>query len=131
MRICGATWYYCSSVGSLSACAARQMFSAMSKRPWMGPIFVMAAAMNATGMANAAGPISEDAYDRCRAISDDKARLHCFENLTAQPPQAAPSPAQVAPFDSPKIPDIPQDFDLAAGFDLRFANRPIQPSHCR
>lgn len=88
------------------------MFSAMSKRPWIGAIFVMAAAMNAVGMANAAGPISEDAYDHCRAISDDKARLHCFENLTAQPPQTAPLPPQVAPFDSPKIPDVPQGSTL-------------------
>jgi hypothetical protein len=109
LRKFSATCYCCSSVGSLSACAARQMFRAMSKRPWLGPIFVMAAAMNATGMANAAGPISEDAYDHCRAISDDKARLRCFENLASQPPQTAPPPAQVAPSGSPKNSDLPQD----------------------
>jgi hypothetical protein len=86
----------------------RQMSRALSKRPWIGPIFVLAAAMTASGMANAAGPISADAYDRCRAISDDKARLHCFENLTSPQLQIAPSPAPLVPDDgAEKTPDMP------------------------
>ena len=86
----------------------RQMSRALSKRPWIGPIFVLAAAMTASGMANAAGPISADAYDRCRAISDDKARLLCFENLTSPQPQNAPSPVPLVPHDgAEKTPNIP------------------------
>ena len=83
--------------------------------------------MNATGMANAAGPISEDAYDRCRAISDDIARLHCFEDLPSQQPQAAPSPPQVAPFGSPS--DVPQDLtfplDSISGPQTGLSSLPI------
>jgi hypothetical protein len=86
----------------------RQMSRALSKRPWIGPIFVLAAAMSASGMANAAGPISADAYDRCRAISDDKARLLCFESLTSPQPQNAPSPVPLVPYDgAEKTPDMP------------------------
>jgi hypothetical protein len=84
------------------------MSRALSKRPWIGPIFVVAAAVSATGMANAAGPISADAYDRCRAISDDKARLLCFENLTSPQLQNAPSPIPLGPYGAEKTPDIPQ-----------------------
>ena len=87
----------------------RQMSRALSKRPWIGPIFVLAAAVSASGMANAAGPISADAYDRCRAISDDKARLLCFENLTSPQPQSPPSPVPLVPQDgAEKAPDMPQ-----------------------
>jgi hypothetical protein len=85
-----------------------QMSRALSKRSWIGPIFVLAAAVSASGMTNAAGPISADAYDRCRAISDDKARLHCFENLTSPQLQIAPSPAPLVPDDgAEKTPDMP------------------------
>ena len=105
------------------------MFSAMSKRPWKGPIFVMSAAMIATRLATAAGPISEDAYDRCRAIADDKVRLRCFENLPSQQPQTLPSPAQVVPFGSPKIPDVRQDstfpLDSTLGSHTGQASLPI------
>jgi hypothetical protein len=96
----------------------------MSKRPWMGSIFVVAAAINMTAVAFAGGPVDEGTYDRCRAIADDKARLHCFENLTSPQPQAAPSAPQVSapqvsgpqvsgpqsvPSGSAEFPDIPQD----------------------
>jgi hypothetical protein len=83
------------------------MFRALSKRPWIGPISVAAMAASMTAMANAAGPISEDSYDRCRAISDDKARLLCFETLTAPDPQQAPSPVPVVPHGTESTPDIP------------------------
>ncbi len=85
------------------------MLRAMSTHSWLEPILIVAAVMHATAMANAAGPITEAAYNRCQAIADDKARLHCFENLTLEPPQTVPSPAQAAPSGSPKIPDTPPD----------------------
>ena len=55
-------------------------------------------------MANAAGMLNEDNYNRCRAISDEKARLLCFENLTS--PQQAPSPGPAAPNGAEGKPDI-------------------------
>jgi hypothetical protein len=85
----------------------RQMSRALSKRRWIGPISVAAAAVGVTAMANAAGPISEDDYARCLALSDDAARLHCFENLTSPHPQNTPSPVPVVPHDAEKTPDIP------------------------
>jgi hypothetical protein len=65
------------------------------KRLWI-EIACAAAALCMTATANAAG-ISPDSYDRCKAISDDRARLLCFESLTSPGPQqdsstpAAPS----------------------------------------
>ena len=82
-----------------------QMARALSKRPWIGPVFVAAAAVSMTAMANAAGPLSEENYNRCRAISDDRARLLCFENLTSPHPQSAPSPGPVAPHGAEASPD--------------------------
>ncbi len=93
----------------------RQMSRAMSKHPWIGPIFVVAFAVNTGGMAIAAGPISEEAYDRCRAISDEKARLVCFENLTSPQPQEVPP--SVVPFGAEKAPGLPQ----SAPFDSQTA----------
>ena len=91
------------------------MFRARSTHPWLGPIVVVVAlATCAARTANAEGPISADAYDRCRAISDDKARLHCFESLTSPPPQTAPSPTQVVPPGSEKIPDLPPDLSFGS-----------------
>jgi hypothetical protein len=78
-----------------------------SNRPCIGPILVLAAALNATAMAYAAGPINEDSFNRCRAISDDRARLLCFENLTSPPPQKAPSPLADMPDGAENTPDIP------------------------
>lgn len=83
----------------------RQMSRALPKRPWTGPISVVAAAVSAAGVANAAGPISAEAYDRCRAISDDKARLLCFENLTSPQRQNAPAPVPFVPNGAEKTPD--------------------------
>jgi hypothetical protein len=83
------------------------MSRALSKRPWIGPISVAAAAMSVTAIANAAGPISEDDYNRCRAISDDKARLLCFENLTSPHPQQTPSPVPVVPQGAENAPGVP------------------------
>ena len=79
------------------------MSRAPSKRPWIGPIFV-AAAVSVSAMANASG-IDEDSYNRCRAISDDRARLLCFENQISPHPQTTPSP--VAPDGSETTPNIP------------------------
>jgi hypothetical protein len=84
-----------------------QMSRALSKRPWIGPISVAAAAVSVTAIANAAGPISEGNYNRCRAISDDRARLLCFENLTSPHPQKTPSPVPVVPHGAEGTPDIP------------------------
>jgi len=84
-----------------------QMSRALSKRPWIGPISVAAAAVSVTAIANAAGPISEDNYNRCRAISDERARLLCFENLTSPHPQKTPSPVPVVPHGAEDTPDIP------------------------
>ena len=84
-----------------------QMSRTLSKCPWIGPISVAAATVCVTVMANAAGPISEDSYDRCRAISDDRARLLCFENLTSPGPQNTPSPGPVVPHGAEKTPDNP------------------------
>ena len=84
-----------------------QMSRALSKRPWIGPISVAAAAVSVTAMASAAGLISEDNYDRCRAISDERARLLCFEDLTSPHPQNTPSPVPVVPNGAEKTPDIP------------------------
>ena len=85
----------------------RQMSRALSKRLWIGRISVAAAAVSVTAMANAAGPISEDNYNRCRAISDDAARLLCFEDLTSPRPQNTPSPIPVVPRGAEKTPDNP------------------------
>jgi hypothetical protein len=96
-----ATIFYC--FGAMIAIGrVRQMYRTISKRPWLRPILVAAWAVSAAGMATAAGPISEDDYNRCRAITDDKARLVCFENLTS-----SPSPVPVAPYGAEKAPDIP------------------------
>lgn len=84
-----------------------RMSRALSKRPWIGAISVAAAAVSVTAMANAAGPISEADFDRCRAISDDRARLLCFENLTSPQPQKTPSPAPVVPHGAETSPDSP------------------------
>ena len=84
------------------------MSHATSIRPWIRLNSILAVTICAAGMAIAAETISEDAFNRCRAISDGAARLHCFENLTSQAPQIAPSPQQNAPPGVQKIPDIPQ-----------------------
>jgi hypothetical protein len=65
-------------------------------------------AVTAKRPARAAEPISQDAYDHCRAIPDDKARLRCFEGLTSPPLQTAPPSALPAPLDPLDAPDAPQ-----------------------
>jgi hypothetical protein len=85
----------------------RQMSRALPKRPWIGRIFVAAAAVSVTAIANAAGLISEENYNRCRAISDDTARLLCFEKLTSPDAQNTPSPVPVVPHGAEKTPDNP------------------------
>jgi hypothetical protein len=86
------------------------MFLVKTKRIWLAPL-VLAAAMTIADVADAAEPISQDAYDRCRAIPDDQARLHCFEGLTSQAPQPAPPggtvPAPMGPVEAPGAPPIP------------------------
>jgi hypothetical protein len=79
-----------------------------STRPWIGLNSILAVTICAAGMAIAAETISEDAFNRCRAISDGAARLNCFENLTSQAPQIVHSSTQNAPLGAQKIPDIPQ-----------------------
>jgi hypothetical protein len=86
------------------------MFCVKMKRIWLASL-VVAAATTIAGVAGAAEPISQDAYDRCRAISDDQARLHCFEGLTSQSPEPAPPggtlPAPIGPLEAPDAPPIP------------------------
>lgn len=83
------------------------MFRSLSERPWMASVSVAAAAISVAAMANAAEPLSEDTYNRCRAISDDRARLLCFEALTPPDPQKAPAPVPTAPHGAEGIPDVP------------------------
>lgn len=79
----------------------------MSKRPWIALIFVGVAVTKAACIAAAAAPVNHDAYESCRTIADDKARLACFENLVQ--PQTAPAPAEAAPFGSQTMPHTPED----------------------
>jgi len=65
-------------------------------------------AMIVTDVAIAAGPINQDAYDRCRAIVDDQARLRCFEGLTAEQPETTPAPRPGAPSGAQELPDSPE-----------------------
>src|SRR5262245_7365448 len=90
--------------GSLSA--GREMPRAPLKRLWI-EIACVAAALGVTATANAAG-ISGDSYDRCKAISDDRARLLCFESLTSPGPQHD-SPAPAAPSAPDSELNIPPD----------------------
>jgi hypothetical protein len=87
------------------------MSRALLNCPWTWPIFVAvlvaAAAVSATAMVNAAEPISEDSYHRCLAISDDRARLLCFENLASPQPQKTPSPVPTVPDGAGNAPVIP------------------------
>jgi hypothetical protein len=83
------------------------MSRALLKPHWMWLIFVAVVAMNATAITNAAEAISEESYNRCRAISDDRARLLCFENLAIPKPQTTPSPVPGVPGGAENIPDIP------------------------
>ena len=83
----------------------RQMSRVLSKRPWSGPTAVAAVAVSVSAMANAAGLISEDDYNRCRAISDDRAQLLCFESLNSPNPHTTPSP--VAPDGAANTPAAP------------------------
>jgi hypothetical protein len=77
------------------------------KCPWIWPIFFATAAVSATATAAAAESISEDSYNHCRAISDDRDRLLCFENLAAPQPQKTPSPVPVVPDGAESTPDNP------------------------
>lgn len=79
----------------------------LANHPGIGPIFALAIAVNAAATANAAGPIDEDSFNRCRAISDDRDRLLCFENLTSPPPQKTPPSAPAVPHGAENVPDIP------------------------
>jgi len=73
------------------------MVLARAKHHCIAPAFVLTATIGLAGAASAAGPISQDAYERCRTIPEDQARLRCFESLTAEPPQAAPANPQAPP----------------------------------
>ncbi len=76
----------------------------------IGLLLAAVAAMSTAGVAIGASPISQDAYDRCRAIPDDQVRLHCFEGLTSPPLQNAPPstlPAPIDPLDAPDAPQLP------------------------
>jgi hypothetical protein len=91
------------------------MFPTRLTHLWLWPfVIVLGLVVCAAGIANAEGSISADAYDRCRAISDEKARLHCFESLMAPSLPTVPSPAQTVPLGSEKIPDIPQNLLLGS-----------------
>jgi hypothetical protein len=77
----------------------------------------------AAAVANTADAISENAFNRCRAIPDDVARLHCFESLTSQAPQTVPPRPEIAPFGSLNGPDSPQGSTF--GFQTAPSSRPI------
>jgi hypothetical protein len=84
------------------------MLCVKTNRNWLALLVVVAATIIA-GVASAAEPISPEAYDRCRAILDDQARLHCFEGLTSpspEPPGGA-LPAPIGPLEAPDAPQIP------------------------
>jgi hypothetical protein len=86
------------------------MLCALAKPHRIALLLVAAVAVTAKGTARAAEPISQDAYDRCRAIPDDQARLHCFEGLTSPPLQNTPPsvlPAPIGPLETPDAPELP------------------------
>ena len=60
--------------------------------------------MSVIARARAAEPFSADSYNRCRAISDDKDRLLCFESLTSPTPQQTPSPVPTGPQSPESLP---------------------------
>jgi hypothetical protein len=97
------------------------MFQLVWKCHSIAAIFVLVAAVAESLPAKAAGQIDGDAYDRCRAISDDKARLACFESLTA-PPREVARPAPAPPSPSQGIPDLPSEI---FGSQAAPASRPI------
>jgi hypothetical protein len=75
---------------------------APSINSWITVIAVMALIALTSGQAIAAEPISEAAFNRCRAIAAEAARLRCFENLTSPGPQIGISPPQFAPLAPPE-----------------------------
>ena len=77
------------------------MCRATSPLPWIWLVSIVAVSVSAAGAAFAVDTISENAFNRCRAISDETARLHCFENLTSQTSQTEPFHPQGAPSSLP------------------------------
>jgi hypothetical protein len=61
---------------------------------------VIAVAMTGTGRA-----ASENDLSRCRALTDDAAKLRCFESLTPQTPQMEPARPGIAPSGRQNLPD--------------------------
>jgi hypothetical protein len=96
--------------------------------------FVVAAGISTATPANAAERISEEAYDRCRSISDDRDRLHCFENLTIRPGDAgaavsapvAPQNQPDAPPGDPRSPSGPFSQSVAGKWRLVRTNNPAE-----
>ena len=66
----------------------------ISTRLWIRLIYILAATLSIATIAHAADAINENAFNRCRAISDETAWLHCFESLTSQTPKIEPSSPQ-------------------------------------
>lgn len=83
----------------------------MSKHALTAPFLIaarflmVAASIVSVASASAAAPISQEAYEHCRRIADEKARLQCFENLTSPQPEMASPPTTQAPR---ILPDLPQ-----------------------
>jgi hypothetical protein len=90
------------------------MSCSVSIRACIGLICFAALTVSASCLSNAAETISEKAFNRCQAIPDESARIHCLENLASQAPQTAPSRPQLAPSGSPNAPDNSQNPALAA-----------------
>jgi hypothetical protein len=86
-------------------------------------LLFIATAAALPGAATAAEPISQEAYDHCRAIPDDQARLRCFESLTSRPAEPRPPSALALPLPAEGPLEVPQDPQFPG-----FAVPPTPPS---
>jgi hypothetical protein len=59
--------------------------------------------------------VPESAFEHCRTIADDAARLRCYEGATSQPPAAAPSQSPAAATPLPPAVAPPQASSTGAG----------------
>lgn len=75
------------------------MVRAKSVCSWATRVLITAAIMSAVVMAERTQAASENGLTRCRTLSDDTAKLRCFESLTLQPSQNGPARPQIAPAD--------------------------------
>jgi hypothetical protein len=111
------------SFSSLTAWSAKRMLLVRSTRSSIGLVSAVVIAASAAQFASAAETISQGAFDRCQTIPDEKARLHCFENLTSQSSPAWPASPQAAPFGSPSALDSPSLGPQAAPTSLPLSGK--------